>query len=386
MAKRSGKHQPSFASFPATGERWRLSGWAIALLAFVLVPVAALTQERTLSEAAQRLRVRDLKILEDTLSETIQEAIQQKVREINATNQRAQQEAAEQAGDTPEIRFVFRATGETHARGMFLEDYGVIFTVQVPTLSYNQAAMYIGMAGPDEFAIVIPGAPDMLYASQLAREVQARGQMNRLRAEIDDFTTRLNREIDASGTASVTAQKVQVSLNQLETAYREYSGEVERLRQERENRGTETAEQEAQDETRAEDRRDRPVLRGRGPRLTFLAATDPEALARAEAIANDQRTELESAVIEATVDALASYGSVIHGLEATDRLAVVLLPSTYLDRLRSWLPATRRAEEFIISVRYGDIRSFEDRLITSEEFGNRIRVESRLGQPARDER
>ena len=78
---------------------------------------------------------------------------------------------------------------------------------------------------------------------------------------------------------------------------------------------------------------------------------------------------------------MASYGGVIHGLDEDDRLAVVLLPSSYLSRVGQWLRATQRDEEIIISFRFGDIQDHDEGRISDEEFGARIRVESRLGQP-----
>ena len=348
--------------------RWRFASWAVAMLVLGLVPVVGLAAPGP--EGQERLRARDLSVIEDLLSRTIQEAVQGTVEAINASNRQAQEEAAEQAGETPEIRYIFRSSGETLARGMFLEDYGVIFTVQVPTLSYNQAAMYLSLGDSDTWTVVSPG--DSIIARELVREVQMRAQLNRMRAEFETMAQRVQQETQASGATSDSARKLRATLAQAEREYNAYADEVER--QPRRNTSSETAEA-------GEPRRDRGTLGGGFPGLRIWSATDPEALARAKELADSQKTEVESAVIEAVVDTLASYGSVVHSLEETDRLAVVLLPSSYLYRIGPWLPATRRAEEFVISIRYGDIQALEDELITTEEFGSRIRVESRLGQP-----
>jgi hypothetical protein len=76
---------------------------------------------------------------------------------------------------------------------------------------------------------------------------------------------------------------------------------------------------------------------------------------------------------------LAQYGHVFHGLDDTDRLAVVLFPSSYLNPMQRWLRATSRAEELVISVLYGDLLELDEGLITLEEFGDRARLETRLG-------
>ncbi len=339
-------------SLPVRARRWR---GAVALSALaVFVPAVALAQDADNGE--QRLRARDLSVLEDLLSATIQEAIQFEVEAVNTANH-AEQEAAAQRSDTPEFRYMFRTAGETATRGMFLEDYGVIFTVQVPTLSAAPTALIV--AGDNTVSIV---TPDTLVLGELARDIQMRTQLSRMQAEIQTLTQRLQDTTEASGATSDKAQQLRISIAQLDNAYAAYAAETQNIR-----------------EVAVAEPRRAPVMTRRGG-LRMLSMANPEAMARAEALAEQQRATISATVIDAVVETFAQYGTVIHGLETTDRLAAVLLPSSYLDRVASWTRATRRAEEFIISVRFEDIEALDDGLIDAEEFDGRIRVESRLGR------
>jgi hypothetical protein len=329
-----------------------------ALAVTVAVSGAAYAQDDM--SAAQRLRARDLSVLEDLLSDTIQDVIYVTVQELNAEN-RAAQETTPPSGESPEFRYMLQSSGQTEARGMFLEDYGVIFTVQVPRLSYLHSTRIIG-AGEAGWSVVTPGS---FVTGALAEEMQLRAQLGRMRAEIDSVTERVGREVSASGAVSDSARQLQAAIAQLEAVYTEYASEAERL--DRQEPGEEAGRRVADTEART------------GYRM--LPAFDAESMARAEELANQQKVQLEGKVIETVIDTLAHYGTVVRSLGDDDRLAVVLLPSSYLDRMSSWMRATRRAEEFIISVRYGDIEALNDGTIDVDEFSRRIRVEMRLGQP-----
>ena len=338
-------------TLPVPARRWR--GAAVLSALAVFVPVVALAQGA--DNGKQRLRARDLSVLEDLLSDTIQEAIQLEVQAVNATN-RAEQEAAAESSAAPEFRYMFRTSGETQARGMFLEDYGVIFTVQVPILSASPTALFV--AG-DTISIV---TPDTLVMGELAHDIQMRSQLSRMQAEIHVLTQSLQETTQETGATSDKAQQLRMSIAQLESAYAEYAAETENIRE----------------IPATVPRPGRVTTRRSGIRMLSMA--DPETMARAEALAEQQRSKISASVIEAAIETFGQYGTVIHGLEGMDRLAVVLLPSSYLNRPASWSRATRRDEEFIISVRFDDVEAHDDGRIDAAEFGSRVRVESRLGQ------
>jgi hypothetical protein len=320
---------------------------------------------------AQEVRARDLSIIEDLLADTVQEAIQIEVGAINTENLEAQ-EADRQSGDAVQIRYIFRSGGRTQARGMFLEDYGAVFTVQVPNLTYTHSSMF-AISRDGGVMVIRPGSIDTIIAGAEARgeEMQLRNQMSRMRAENEIMIQRLERAAAASGATSANPQRLRTALAEIESAYSEYAGQAERVVGDSER--ARAAEQGRGDQPATAPTRF-SVLRG-------LSAAEPEDLARAEERAQQQKTQIEGAVIEAVIDTLAQYGRVIHGLEGDDRLAVVLLPSSYLSQVGSWSRATQRDEEFVISVRFRDVMELDKGDITALEFGARIRVESRLGQP-----
>lgn len=350
---------PSCDTLPARARRRRRSPWLAVLAIALLVPAAAEAQNAT---AAQRLRARGLSIIEGLLTDTISNAIEVTVQTVNAENLRAQEQALA-TGETPELRYVIRSSGQTQSRGMLLEDYGVIFTVQVPNLTYSRAAL-IQLGRGNSVTVLAPSGPAQVLAGSVALEAQMRNQMNRMLVEINDFTRRVENEVPTSGAGSENAQRLRASLEELQNAYNEYT----------------SGDRIAFPRQRPDPREDAP--RGReSPRLStfsIMSSVDPEAVARANELAVQQKAQVESAVITAVVDSL-SYGHIIKGLDDDDRLAVVLLPSSYLNRVVSWMRATQRDEEFVISVRYRDVRDLADDKITAEEFGGRIRVETRLG-------
>jgi len=335
----------------------------MSLIAVALVaPTAAWAQD---DGTAQRLRARDLSVIESLLAETIQEAIQVTVQAVNTENSRTDDAPAD-ASQAALIRFFFRSSGQTMARGMFLEDYGAVFTVQVPSLSLTRSVFTFG----DDSFTIYSGSPDGILDGALAQEYQLKAQMSRMQAEIEGLTERLALEVEESGgELSENATNLRAAIGQLDNAYAIYAASTEKRAADA--RGS------------AEADRRRPVSPRGSVGVRVIEPPDAEALARAEALAIDQKNQVEGAIIAAVLDTLADYGGVIHGLEENDRLAVVLMPSSYLSRVGAWSQATQRDEEFIISVRFRDIQDLDEGRIDHEEFGRRMRVESRLGQPQR---
>lgn len=351
---------PSCDFLRARIRRRHRSPWVAVLALVLLAPTTAAAQNVT---AAQRVRARGLSIIEGLLTDTINDAIEVTVQAVNAENLRAREQALA-AGETPELRYVIRSSGQTQARGMLLEDYGVIFTVQVPNLTYSHAAL-IQLGRGSSLAVLTPSGTTQTLAGSVALESQLRNQMSRMGVEINSLTGSLETEIAASGATSGNAQRLRELIGEIQTVFDEYAIDAERVAAAR-RRAAPTL----------------PVLEWpRRSAFSVMLSADPEAVARASELANQQKNQVEGAVIAAIVDSL-SYGHIINGLEDDDRLAVVLLPSSYLNSVIGWLRATQRAEELVISVRYRDVRDLADDKITAEEFGGRIRVETRLGPAA----
>lgn len=346
-------HIPSCDVTPVPGRRrWRA---VLPLLAAVtLLPVPA---------TAQEVRARDLSIVENVLVETIQLALQETIEEINRENVQAQEVARQDDQPVP-LRYVFRSGGPTLARGIYLEDYGAIFTVQVPAMSYSARAIYSGSGR----GVALPA---------LGEEAQMRVQMSRMGSEIAIMRRRLESEVATTGEDSELATTLRNSLQawessfaEMQQAYTEYLA-----RQEREAASL------RQQIVSSDDAREREgELSARIGTLRALTSATPEELAAAEALAVDQRNQIEGTIINSVIDTLGQYGRIMHGLNEDDRLAVVLLPSSYLNPVVSWSRATQRDQEFIISVRYGDILDLAEGDLAEEDFTGRVRIERRLGQ------
>jgi len=365
-------HIPSCDAIPTRGRR--RARVALSLAATVLLlPLPARAQDE--------VRARDLSIIEDVLVETIQGAIQVTVSAVNTENIEAQEQARDNNEDIP-LRYVFRSGSQTLARGMFLEDYGAVFTVQVPAMAYANSAFFtLG-----NMAVAQSGSPGsmqsiMANAGALGEELQLRAQMSRMEAEITGLRQRLEAEVERNGESSEQAQALRASLLSWETAVDETQRAYNDYMARRDREATATRQQavsSGRTETADEARADSTVR--------FRAPT-PDELAAAEELAQKQRNQIEGAIISAVVETLGQYGRILHGLDDNDRLAVVLLPSSYLNPIGSWARATQRDQEFTISVRFRDVMDLDRGDLSPEDFGSRIRIERRTGlqQPQQDD-
>jgi len=342
---------------------------SVVVLAVGLAVVATVTLAAAQAPEKQPPNVRaakELEFLEGLLVENIQEAIQTAVQQVNASTAESAPDP-ETDGATVEITYMFRTSGGTVARGMLLEDYGVIFSVQVPTIGTVPAARYYSADGNVmPFAVI---GPDSVLAHSMATEIQVRTRMSMLEREIAELNRQLQEILAEEPTEE--AEQLAQTIAELRSAYSAFSAKKEEEVRKRGKAQAEVAEGQRQV------RVDEPGWGGaeRG----FVATYDPGAQARARKEAEKRRVEVEDAVVDAVVGTLAQYGHVFHGLETSDRLAVVLFPSSYLNPMQRWMRATSRAEEFVISVSYGDLTELDDGLITFEEFGDRARLETRLG-------
>jgi hypothetical protein len=341
---------------------------SVAVLAVGLALVATVTLAAAQVPEKQSPNVRaakELEFLEGLLVENIQEAIQAAVQEVNATTaQSAPDPDTDEA--TVEITYMFRTSGGTVARGMLLEDYGVIFTVQVPTIGTVPAARYYSADG-DVMPFAVIG-PDSVLAHSMATEIQVRTRMSMLEREISELSRQLQ-EILAEE-PNEEAEKLSETIAELRSVYDSFSAKQEEEVRKRGKAQADVAESQRQVGSAEPS--------WGGLEGGYIASYDPGAQVRARKEADKRRVEVEDAVVDAVVGTLAQYGHVFHGLEDSDRLAVVLFPTSYLNPMQRWMRATSRAEEFVISVSYGDLSELDAGLITFEEFGDRARLETRL--------
>jgi hypothetical protein len=348
-----------------------LQGTIVLAIGLALVATVTLAMAQVPGKQDKNVRAaKELEFLEGLLVDNIQDAIEAAVQEVNATTAQAAEEATPDPDvneATIEITYMFRTSGGTVARGMLLEDYGVIFTVQVPTIGTVPAARYL-MPGGEVMPFAVLG-PDSVLAHSMATEIQVRTRMSMLEREIAELSHQLE-EILAEEPSEESEQLAQ-TIAELRTVYDSFAASKEEKVRKQGKERADVAEGQRQVGS------SQPGWGGseRG----IIATYDPGAQARARKEAEKRKVEVENAVVDAVVGTLAQYGHVFHGLEDSDRLAVVLFPSSYLNPMQRWLRATSRAEEFVISVSYGDLMQLDEGLITPEEFSDRARLETRLG-------
>lgn len=382
-------HAPLLRGSRGPGGDRRAGLVAVGLTVVLVLPLAAVTgtalahsgARATPPQEAQdaKLRAKDLGVVEHLLVQAVQEAVNERIRTINDEVRRSQVEAR-QTGEPPEYQYQFRSSGEAGARGLFLEDYGAIFTVQVPHVSYAPTrALLISTSNGDVPLFVGDRGTDAVVALQQARELQIRSQLNVLQRSLAQIEGMLQEEARSEETASLASQ-MSSRIAELEELQSRLADELRA--QERSLRTARADDARREAEAREAAGAEQPERRAVAAETVWSRIVgDPEENARARERADEQERQIEEAVLTGIIDTLAQYGTVIHGLDEDDRLAVVLQPSSYLSDVQRWLRATDRAEEFVVSVRYGDIAELEEGDIDAEEFGQRIRIESRLGQP-----
>lgn len=369
--KLSRRRSPASAS-PNIGV---LFGYAAVLTIGLTVVIALPAASHGLAQDAppQKANVRaakELEFLEGLLVENVQYAIQMSVQAINTASSEVEPEgdAADEGVVVPSVRitYMFRTSGETVARGMFLEDYGVVFTVQVPTLSSVPAARYYAAeAGIPPYII----GPDSMLAHSMATEIQVRTKMQMLERELAELANQLREQL-ATDTAD-EARQIEQLMAEIRAQYEDYAAKAE----EETRRSAKAGEATEADRRRVEVGTPQPARRGE---MGFSLAWDSAEQARAKKEAEGHRAEVQGAVVDAVIGTLAQYGHVFHGLEPDDRLAVVLLPSSYLNPIQRWMRATSRAEELTISISYGDLQALDSGEIDDAELGERVRIETRL--------
>lgn len=300
----------------------------------------------TLSQE-EKLRARDLEVLEELLTTSVADAIRTAL-----------------TGGDESGTWLLQVSGEGWARGMFLEGYGVFFALQLPRLPIVPRFMVEGMADAQRQELQRRLAELEARRARFEAEIatldtpERRAELReRLRA-LDHELSELRRRLASRGSVSIDGGAAG-------------RGEV-RVEAEQRVAG-DAGETEAMQRAGAEQRR-----ADRGRRYA-TAVTSLPALAMHREEAEERRRAIVTASAEAVIETLGHYARVIHGLEDDDRLAVVLLPDTPQIFWRGAKPTPR--EEYILTVRYRDVMELDAGSIDLDEFKSRVAVRGRMGQP-----
>ena len=88
--------------------------------------------------------------------------------------------------------------------------------------------------------------------------------------------------------------------------------------------------------------------------------------------------QIADAVNDAAIEALAQFGTVLRGLDSDDQVSIMVLPPN------PWMLARRNGvgvdqAEYVISIRYKDIRDYGNEKIDMDKFRERVEIHDRLG-------
>ena len=358
----------------------QITRWAPLVLAglILVLPVAAQDDQR-----AERLR--QLEAFEKLLTETLQDRVTVTVDTTMNT-----------AGESEDL--VVKVGRPLAAHGLYLEGYGVVFSIQAPQVSVI----------PQSFEAVLAQPRAMLRAQPSQAPLVAKGVIE-LRAEmldrsVEDLIVLLERDEDLHEVSVGELEELKVTLEKIREevatqappapeAQAEAQAEAEAEAQARAEAEAEVRSQAmTRGEAALEDARrtqeriwvESDGRAGRAPRRYEVYYRDvlehrhgmQEELQR-------NHVRIAAAVNEAALRTLADYGAVLKGLDDEDRVAIVILPPNAWTFVRG----TRRGsasgvEENVVSVRYGDVREHLNGRIDYEEFARRADVRTRLGLAA----
>lgn len=336
------------------------------LLAACLIAGTALPA-RAQSAEERQLRLRQLEAFEGLLTETVQSYV---ARQLDAGIQEEQvQVDADGDGvvDSTVDPVVVRVGAALPAHGMFIEGYGVIFSIQRPQVSVLPRAFATYFEQP--MALMRPreepGGPAQRVSAGVIRFRTAM-----IRRQLEELEALLAREMAENATPA----SIEQTTRQIEDLQRQLA--------EMESRFTPIGERPVADGAAAQPPPE-PPAGGDEDRAGVWAplGSFQEMMQQQRSMAQvleRNHVRIREAVNEAAVDTLASYGAVIKGLRNEDRLSVLVMPPT------PWGLAQRHGvgvatEEYVISVRYGDIREYDNQKIDLAEFRRRVQLHNRLG-------
>ena len=369
--------------------RTRLSQASVALL---LLGCAAglgahvVQAEPPAEQTAFNRRTKDMEVLEGLLEESVQTAISTRVQEsqrlafanvVNAVDL--------PQGATVDASWVLRMGGTSRAHGLFLDGYGLMFSLQIPPVSVlpHTIALTLG-SGPlkissaqGRLALLPPAAPQDEAAIRRVAVGAVAWRARQLQQQILEMRDLMERDAELGEEAAA-------DLEALKTEFEALSARLAKMN------AAELAGSGASPRTvgvvpEAEIAvidPDAGTLQDPQAERTFMLVRDAwtrtvNEYAHWTERAETERREVSTVVVEAVIDTLAQYGTLLHGLGPADRISVVVLPADDVTFLRLHRP--ERRDEFVVSVRFRDVIELDDGTIDFEEFRQRAGIHSRLG-------
>ena len=350
----------------------RLQTHSFIVVAIVLAVVGAAGYSAAAFESQQdqeSRRLRQLAVFEELLTETVQERV---TRSVNATIEAARRGDPDGDGVVEDIAaepLVVNVGQTLAAHGLYIDGYGVMFSIQTPQVTVIPQSYEAVWALPRSLFRIrgsaAPGTPGAIGVIEIRADMLDRS--------IDDLIVLLERQPDGLH---------QVRVQELEGV----KVTLERLRGKTVKTFTvddETAAESPRDEIQV-DKADRAYSRARalsgrnlweGYYRDTLAQRD-----ELKAVLERNHRQVAAAMNAAAIETLANYGALIKGLEDDERIAVVVLPPNTWSFARSFGVGVGDDQgEHVVSARYKDIRALDNDKIDYDEFVKRAQIRNRLG-------
>lgn len=349
---------------------------ALALSALLVAPAAIAQQDE---EAARR---RQLEVFEQLLAETVQRHVSVHI-DQTVQIERAAAEGTEVSG------MVVRASAAPRAHGMYIADYGVIFSIETPQVVVLPGALATRFEAPLIGGVYAfrtdPDADRRVDWREASHVVEFRTQV--MRQSLEELEALLEKE-RTEGSDPGRLEAMIADIERLKESLVALEVKAEAARPHREpwvESGTEegsteegSTEEAAEPEpTELEIRVEGEPGRLRARGFEFYRDMVQQQRELGEVLEQNRR-QLAGTVNEGAIEAIAQYGSVLKGLGDEARISVLVLPPSSFGPLRVRQGA---AEEYVISVRYGDIRDLDNQRIDLAEFRQRVSLHNRLGSP-----
>lgn len=358
---------------PATGRSARLApGKFVVGAAAVLLFAAGHSWAASGSAAPQdqeAQRQRQLEVFEGLLTDLVQERVSGRVNTTIDLERSGDPDGEATALSLEPV--VVKVGRPLAAHGFYLDGYGVMFTIQTPQVAVLPRGFDARLAAPmgvlrdhmvagfDEHPLE-PGLID-LRADMLMRSVgDLRALMERDAAAVDADALHELSKFEA------VLEEIRHSL----------APDADAARPE----GAEEATLDRRQEAAGRARRQYDVNRAWSGRLDsqayFRGAIERQR--NLKQVLERDHQQIANAVNDAAIDALAQFGTVLRGLDSDDRVSIMVLPPN------PWLLARRNGvgvdqTEYVISIRYKDIRDFGNEKFDLQKFRDRIEIHDRLG-------
>lgn len=328
------------------------------------------------------LRARQLEVFEDLLTRTVQEHLQASVEEGIEQERTGDLDGDGEPDGPAEDPVVVRVGRAASAHGLYIAGYGVLFSIQQPQISVLPRSFALYLNQPEGSLRVRSEIPGEIHASgatgllrlqaeQLQRQL---GQMERL------LQIQMARDPESGEVQAITGriEGLRSSLAEVRVQFEQLQASLhpETPRAETPAMAPPATRPESAEPTESERRVQVEVVE---PFRLFREMADRQRSIGDILERNFQR--MRQAVSDAAIDTLAHYGAVIKGLNDDDRLSVLVLPPTPMGlvRLENAGGDVPESQEYVISVRYRDIRDYDDQKIDLAEFRDRVRIHDRLG-------